>query len=241
MRKYSLGLVFVSTLLISQGHSDFQFGGMLGGNFTTFSTSVSRTGTISGSTYSGELGPSGLFGFQVGGVARYDQPDWMLELDTIYTNRSAQWHGQLDQASPGSGTVRNSLELTLTQIEVPFVAYYKIPGEMTDFKFGLGLYLSYGIGKIKVKDSVSSSPGVISTAKYSYTWKEFGFKQVNFGGLIAAGTNFKLGTNKDKVLGVEVRGQGSFSDYRDTLNPNFQLGGQKVGLLSLDLDVSYMF
>jgi hypothetical protein len=238
MRNYSLYLVLVSTLLASHAHANFSFGGMAGANFSTFSGSINRTGVINTSTYSGFLGPSGSFGYQIGGVARYSEESWFLELDTLYTSRSMKWQGKMNQVG-GSNSVRNNLQITINQIELPFMGFYKINYEKFDVKIGLGFYASYGLGKLSVKDDLSNIPGSVASSKGSYTWQDFGFRRFNIGGLLGAGLEFKMGGTS--LLGVELRAQSSFTDYRDTINVNFDTDGNKVGVNCLNLNVSYIF
>ncbi|MEZ4814444.1 MAG: outer membrane beta-barrel protein [Bdellovibrionota bacterium] len=238
MRKYSLSLVALSTFFAYQGHSEFNFGVMGGGNYTTFTSGVTASTSISSTTYSGSLGPSGLLGYQFGGLFRYDQDTWAFEADLLYTNRSAKWAGELSDGA--SSTVRNSIELTLRQIELPIIGYYKVKTEtFADYRFGLGMYVSYGIQKISVDSNYSNVPGSVVNVSRDYTWSEFGFKRINFGGLFGLASDFKIG--QATKLGVELRGQVTFNNMTDTLNPSFGTGGDKIGLGSIDILVSYLF
>ena len=49
MRKYSLGIILLSTLFVAQGFARFRFGALAGGNFSTFSAGFTRSVDI-GST-----------------------------------------------------------------------------------------------------------------------------------------------------------------------------------------------
>lgn len=238
MKNLTLGILFFSTFIALQGQSRIAMGLTGGGNFSTFTSGIQRSGTISGNTYSGSLGPSGLFGYMGGGVFRYDQSDWAVEVDALYTNRSMKWVGQLNEEG-GSNFVRNAMTITLNQIEVPLIGYYKMPVQTTVFKFGFGLFGSYGVGKIKVKDDLSNVPGSVVSTKTNYNWKEFGFNKFNGGGLIAFGSDFKMG--ETSLLGLELRAQSTFGNYVDSLNPNFGSGGEKVGIISLNLLVNFVF
>lgn len=237
MRKYSLTVVALSTLFALQGHSEFKLGVMGGGNFSTFTGAINASTTINSSVHTGSLGPSGLWGYQVGGLMRYEKETWFIESDVLYTSRSAKWHGEI---TDGSSDVRTSFQVQLNQIEVPIMGYYKLSAEgIPDFRFGIGMFFSYGIGKIKAKNQYSNVPGSVVEVNNSYSWSEFGFRRINFGGIAGFGTDIKLG--EESKLGIELRAQTTFNDMIDKINPAFGLGGDKVGLASVDLVLSYEF
>ncbi len=240
MRKYSLALVALSAVFALQGHSEFKLGVMGGGNFTTFTSSVRAAVSLDqpapNTVYTGNLGPSGQFGYQVGGLIRYEVETWMFESNVLYTSRAANWAGAVEN---GSDEVRTRVEIRMNQIEVPLIGYYKFPTEIADFRFGVGFYGSYGIGKIKSKYSLSNVPGSIVQTSDESSWSDFGFRRFNFGGLIGLGSNFKIGD--EAKIGLELRTQFTFNNMADKLNPAFGLGGEKIGIATVDLLASYVF
>ncbi len=219
--------------MATQGFSKFRFGAIGGGNFTTFRSGVD-TGVILGSdAYTGHLGPSGSFGYMFGGQARYDQEKWSFEVDLLYTNRTMKWHGTLE----GTDTIGASHTITLKQLELPMIGFYKVPIDNFDFRFGIGLFATYGMGKIKDVQRYQDSAGNELVVTLNESWKEFGFKQINMGGLLDFGTDLKLeGGSK---IGLDLRAQTSFTGYQDKVNPN--LSGDKFSIMSIDLLASYLF
>jgi len=239
MRKYSLALVALSAVFALQGHAEFKLGVMGGGNYTTFTSatqaSVSLDQPAPNTIYTGSLGPSGNFGYQFGGLLRYEADKWIIETNVLYTSRAAKWAGTVVN---GSDEVRARVELRMNQIEVPLIGYYKFNTEIADFRFGIGLYGSYGIGKIKSKYSFSNVPGSVVQSSDESTWSDFGFRRFNFGGLIGLGSDFKIGD--EAKIGLELRTQFTFNNMADKLNPTFG-GGEKIGIATIDLLASYAF
>lgn len=239
MRKYSLATVALSTFFAFQGQAEFKFGALGGGNYSTWTTgsSVSIDLAGSGDPYVGSLGPSGGFGYQLGGIARYEKNDWGIEANLIYSSRTAKWHGSVANTTDSA---RLSYEVTMKQIQLPIMGVYKFElAEKAHFRFNLGLFASYGIGKLDVDVKASDVPGTVQTSSGKYTWAEVGLRKLNFGGVGGAGVDFTL--EGGSRIGAEVRAQSTFSDMKDTLSPAIGLGGDKVGLGSIDLLVSYIF
>lgn len=235
MRKYSLALVALSFMFAFQGHAEFKLGVMGGGNYATFTSATQATVVLNGAPHSGSLGPSGLFGYQIGGLLRYETEKWIVESNALYTSRSARWGGTV---ANGGDEVRARIEITMKQIEVPLIGYYKFPTDFADFRFGVGMYGSYGIGKIKSKYSFSNVPGSVVQITQNSSWNDFGFRRFNFGGLIGLGSDIKIGD--EAKIGLELRTQFTFNDMADKLNPTFG-GGDKIGIATIDLLLSYAF
>jgi hypothetical protein len=127
MRKYSLATVALSAFLTAYAHAEFKFGALGGGNFSTWTAGSSVSGDLflTGDTYAGDLSPSGGFGYQLGGLVRWEENNWGIEANVLYTSRSAKWHGNVvNQAAPGN-SVRLSYEATMKQIQVPIMGTYK--------------------------------------------------------------------------------------------------------------------
>lgn len=239
MRKYSLATVVLSAFTAFYAHAELKFGVIGGGNYSNFTSGAQVSTTFSGNpnTFSGNLGPSGLFGYQFGGVLRYEKDTWGVETNLLYTSRTAKWQGSV---TDGSDTVRLSYASTLKQIQLPIMgSYISEISEKSDFRFNLGMFFSYGMGKIKVDVKASNTPGTVASQSGDYTWSEFGLRRLNFGGIAGAGVDYALEGNSK--LGIELRAQTTFNDMGDRLSPTFGVAGDKVGLMSVDLLISYMF
>lgn len=239
MRKYSLSTVILSTFTAFYAHAELKFGVIGGGNYSTFTSGADVSVTFSGNpnTFTGSLGPSGMFGYQFGGILRYEKENWGVETNLLYTTRTAKWHGNV---TDGTDNVRLANIATLKQLELPILGtYISEISEKSDFRFNLGMFFSYGMGKVKLDSKASNVPGIVSSTSGDYTWSEFGLRRFNFGGIAGAGVDYALEGNSK--LGVELRAQTTFSDMADKLSPAFGLAGNKIGLGSVDILLSYIF
>ena len=206
-------LTLLSVLIVGQASARFAGGGLIGGNFSALRTGLDVNGVHSNA--------QGMYGYQIGGALRYEEPEWAVEVDGIWTNRTFK----LD-----NGT--NSQTDTLTQLEVPFIGYYVMPRDRVTYRFGLGLVGTYGLGKIKEKDEDNSG----NSTTYNYDWKTFGFNRFNVGGLIALGSDYTI--SGDLRLGLELRGQAIFTDMTSS---GSRFSGDKANIMNLDLIARLMF
>jgi hypothetical protein len=233
----------VITLLVfycSLAQANVKLGIIGGGNYSNFQAGISRTVDLGGGdSASGQLGPSGSFGYIGGGFIRYEKETWALEADLLYTSRNTKWHGELRHSGAGPN-LRNSMEFNFKQIEIPLIGQYIIPEDKFRYRVSMGLVPTYGIGKITIKDKYSATAGTVYQDTDKQTWQDFGIKRLNLGALIAFGVDINM--SETSKLGFDLRAQSILNDMKSKINPNFGMGGaSNLGLINVDLLVSYLF
>ena len=95
MRKYSLGIIIFTFLCTGVSQARITFGGIIGGNYSTFLVGVDKGAVVNSTLHTGSLGPSGSFGYQVGGLMRIDDPTWTIDFNLLYTTRTMKLRGEI--------------------------------------------------------------------------------------------------------------------------------------------------
>ena len=233
MKKQRIIIAALSIILCHSGWSKFSYGLLGGGTFSTYSTGVDVTFT--GANESG-LTPSGRFGYLMGVGTRIEEDNWSIEIDALYTSRRLAWQGNIDMIAP-TDDFRYRETYALKQLEVPVIGFYHVITPKRVYRFGFGLYASYGLGKINYKVEASDTPGVVSSGSGNYSWGKIGFSRLNFGGLVAMGVDFKL--TETIRFTTDLRALTTFTDIKNKINPFFS--GGKIGMLGVDLMAGILF
>lgn len=226
MKNITKAILGIALLLCVPAQAKLQLGGMVGGNFNNFRTTVKLT---NGSETVG-LTPRGDFGYQVGGIIRFDDELWGVELNPTYSSRSLQLHGDY-------ATYKFSTTMTLKQLELPIIGYYKFNTNSVDYRFGLGALFTYGYGKVKSEETRSYTVGTETKTKGNYDWDTYGLKKFNAGAVIGIGADLTI--SEKFILGLELRGHMIFTDMKSSTNGHF--AGDRMNYNSLDLLASFVW